>query len=39
MADPNPNGGGGSAISINIDDPKTKAALSACEPAGSTSGK
>lgn len=40
IPDPNPNPTGPqNGISINIDDPKTKAALSACEPAGSTSGK
>ncbi|HEX4226159.1 MAG TPA: hypothetical protein VHZ97_27590 [Pseudonocardiaceae bacterium] len=40
MPDPNPNPNGTqNGISINMSDPKTKAALSACEPAGSTSGK
>lgn len=37
IPDPTPNGGGGSSISINESDPKTKAALSACLPAGSNS--
>ncbi|HEY4023444.1 MAG TPA: hypothetical protein VGM75_32500 [Pseudonocardiaceae bacterium] len=39
MADPNPNGVGGKAISINESDPKTKAALSACISTGPNSGK
>jgi hypothetical protein len=35
MPDPNPNGGS-TGITINENDPKTKTALSACMPTGTT---